>query len=237
MNLYGINPVTEALESGKARLEKVYITRGKAGPRLQKIIDLARSRGVPLHFEPGEVLTRKAGTPKHQDVVADTGEIRYIDLERLLQRRPSLLLALDGVEDPHNLGAVLRTAEAAGVDGILLPQRRTSPVTPVVVKTSAGAALHLPICRVGNLVQALERLKQEGFWVVGLDMKGNTRVADIDPGLPLAVVVGGEHQGVRRLVAKNCDFLVSLPMKGRVASLNLSVAAGVLLYQLLMNRG
>jgi 23S rRNA (guanosine2251-2'-O)-methyltransferase len=237
MTLHGINSVTEALESGKARLEKIYITRGKANPRLQKIIDLARSRGVPLHFEQPELLARKAGTAKHQDVVAETGEIRYLDLEKLLKHRPSLLLALDGVEDPHNLGAVLRTAEAAGVEGVLLPQRRTSPVTPTVVKTSAGAALHLPICRVGNLVQALERLKQEGLWVVGLDMKGNTRIEEIDRSLPLVVVVGGEHQGVRRLVAKNCDFLVSLPMKGRVSSLNLSVAAGILLYQLLMGRG
>jgi 23S rRNA (guanosine2251-2'-O)-methyltransferase len=237
MTLYGINPVTEALESGKARLEKIYVTRGKANPRLQKIIDLARSQGVPLHFEPAEVLLRKAGTPKHQDVVAETGGIRYLDLEKLLERRPGLILALDGVEDPHNLGAVLRTAEAAGVEGILLPQRRTSPVTPVVVKTSAGAALHLPICRVGNLVQALEKLKEEGFWVVGLDMKGNTSIADIDSNLRLVVVIGGEHQGVRRLVSKNCDFLVSLPMKGRVSSLNLSVAAGILLYQLLLKRG
>ena len=236
MIIYGINPVTEALRSKSRPLERIWIRRGKANPRLQRIIELARSRGVPVRFESAEVINQKASTAPHQEVIAETSPIHYADLEAILQTEPRLLLLVDGVEDPHNLGALLRTAEAVGVGGVLIPERRSCTVTPAVVKSSAGAAMHLKISRIGNVVQALEKLKEQGFWVVGLDMQGENCVDEIDVSLPLAVVVGGEHRGVRRLVRKHCDLLVSLPMKGQVSSLNLSVAAAVLLYQVVLKR-
>ena len=231
MIIYGVNAVTEALE-GDTAIARIMITRGKTNPRLQQIIDTARKRGIGVLFEPLEALAHKAQTTRHQDVVAEVSEARLRSLDEILETSPRLLLAFDGVEDPRNLGAVLRTAEAAGVEGVLIPQRHSCGITPAVVQVSAGAALHLQIARIGNLVSSLEALKKQGFWVVGLHMDGKSRVEEIGPDTRLVVVVGGEHRGVRRLVREHCDFLVSLPMRGRVPSLNLSVAAGVLLYQL-----
>jgi len=233
MIIHGINAVTEALQDEKPNLERISITRGRTNPRLQKIIDLARARNIPVQFQPLEALTRKAETPRHQDVVAELSAGTVATLDDVLDGKPTLILALDGVEDPRNLGAVLRTAEAAGADGVLLPKHHSCGITPAVVQVSAGAALHLKIARIGNLVTTLEKLKEQGFWVVGLDMQGRNTVREIDPDTKLVVVIGGEHRGVRPLVRQHCDFLISLPMKGRVSSLNLSVAAGILLYQLM----
>ena len=236
MVIYGIHPVTEALKSEDQSLERVLVQRGKANPRLQKIIELARRRGVPVRFESSDVLRQKASTLQHQEVVAEVSPIEYVELSKILQQHPTLLLMVAGVEDPHNLGALLRTAEAVGVEGVLIPSRRACPVTPTVVKCSAGAALHLRIARIGNVSQTLERLKKEGLWVVGLDPAGTTHPSRVDTSLPLVVIVGGEQDGLSPLVRQHCDFLTALPMKGRVASLNLSVAAGVFLYQLLFRR-
>jgi len=233
MIIHGINTVTEALQEEKPNLERIFITRGRTSPRLQNIIDLARARQIPVQFQPLEALTRKADTPRHQDVVAELSAGTPATLEEILEGQPALILALDGVEDPRNLGAVLRTAEAVGAQGILLPRYHSCGITPAVVQVSAGAALHLRIARIGNLVTTLESLKEQGFWVVGLDMQGKNTVREIDPDTRLVVVIGGEHRGVRPLVRQHCDFLISLPMKGRVSSLNLSVAAGILLYQLM----
>jgi len=233
MIVHGINAVTEAIQEEKPNVERILVTRGRTNPRLQNIIDLARARHIPVQFQPVEALTRKAETPRHQDVVAELSAGKLATLEEILEVQPKLVLALDGVEDPRNLGAVLRTAEAAGAEGILLPQHHSCGITPAVVQVSAGAALHLKIARIGNLVTTLESLKEQGFWVVGLDMQGRDTVREIDPDTQLVVVIGGEHKGVRPLVRQHCDFLVSLPMKGRVSSLNLSVAAGILLYQLM----
>jgi len=177
-----------------------------------------------------------ASTSHHQEIVAEVASIGYSDEETLLEAAAALLLLVDRVEDPRNLGALLRTAEAAGVEGVFLPQRRSCAITGSVVKSSAGAALHLKISRIGNVVQTLEKLKKQGYWVVGLDAQGKDGLNQIDASLPLVVVVGGEHQGVRRLVREHCDLLISLPMKGKVSSLNLSVAAGALLYQILLRR-
>ncbi len=236
MIVYGVNPVLEALRSESAKVSRLTVSRGKAGGRLQQIIDLARQRSIPLHFEPPEALTRKAETPRHQDVIAELAGVGYHDLDDLLAKKPTLLLLLDGVEDPRNLGAVLRTAEACGVEAVLLPDRHSSGLTPTAVKASAGAALHLPVARVGNVARSLDLLKKAGFWTVGLDMAGKSGLGDLDATVPLVVVVGGEDRGIRRLVAEKCDFLVSLPMRGKVASLNLSVAAGILLFQIAEKR-
>ncbi|MEE8587101.1 MAG: 23S rRNA (guanosine(2251)-2'-O)-methyltransferase RlmB [Acidobacteriota bacterium] len=236
MKVYGINPVLEALRSQADQVEHLLVTRGKSNPRLNQAIELARKQGVGVRFEAAQVLQKQSGTNRHQNLVAVLSEASLADLEEILQAKPRLLLAVDSVEDPRNLGALLRTAEAAGVEGVLLPQRRSSGITPAVVKASAGAALHLKIASVGNLARGLERIKQAGIWTVGLDMSGNDRPDTLDASLPLAVVVGGEHRGLRPVVRRQCDFLVSIPMQGRVNSLNLSVAAGILLYQIVLER-
>jgi 23S rRNA (guanosine2251-2'-O)-methyltransferase len=232
MIVFGVNSVLEALAASGAHVESVSIAGKRGNPRVQEIIDRARQLGIPVHFEPPEALTRKAGTRGHQSVIAELTEVSLIDLDEILASRPNRILLLDGVEDPRNLGAVLRTAEAIGVESVLLPQRRSCGVTATVVRTSAGAALHLRIGRIGNVVQALERLKDAGYWRIGLDMRGDEDSSAIDRSSPLVIVVGGEDRGLRRLVREHCDFLVRLPMRGQVSSLNLSVAAGVLLYTL-----
>lgn len=236
MIIYGINAVAEALKSKGQKVERLFVTRGAKNPRLQKLVELARSRGVALRFESAAVLQKTACTAHHQDVVAQLSEIEYAGMEEILKEQPSLLLLVDGVEDPHNLGAVLRTAEAAGVQGVLIPERRSCGVTPAVFKASAGAAAHLKMARVGNVAQTLRELKQQGLWILGLDMEGELGPEQIDPSLRLVVVVGGEHRGLRRLVRDHCDFLVSLPMQGKISSLNLSVAAGILLYSIALRR-
>ncbi|HSR67014.1 MAG TPA: 23S rRNA (guanosine(2251)-2'-O)-methyltransferase RlmB [Acidobacteriota bacterium] len=236
MILCGINPVREALASQDQRLQRILMTKGKRNPRLGEIVKMARSQGVPVRFESAAVLRRQAPKGNHQDVVAILGEVALAGLEEILQSDPSLLLVIDNVEDPRNLGAVLRTAEAAGVEGVLLPERRSSSLTATVVKASAGAAMHLKIAQIGNVSQTLQRLKDAGLWTVGLDADGEHRIAEVDASLPLAVVVGGEHRGLRPLVRRHCDLVVSLPMKGQVNSLNLSVAAAVLLYHIVMGR-
>ncbi|MDA2934904.1 23S rRNA (guanosine(2251)-2'-O)-methyltransferase RlmB [Acidobacteria bacterium AH-259-D05] len=236
MIIFGINPVSEALQSRSNRPECIWITRGKPNPRLQKILELAQSCGVRVRFESSQAIAKKALTDHHQEIAAEISEISYTNFETLLQSQDSLLLLVDGVEDPRNLGALLRTAEATGVEGVLIPSRHSCSITPAVIKSSAGAAIHLSISRIGNVVRALEQLKKQGYWVVGLDMLGKDSVNQIDVDEQTVVVVGGEHQGMRRLVREHCDFLVSLPMKGRVTSLNLSVAAGVLLYEIALKR-
>jgi 23S rRNA (guanosine2251-2'-O)-methyltransferase len=233
MIIYGVNAVLEALAGERPQIERIFVTRGKTNARLQRIIDSAREHGIGVRFESIETLNRKAQTPRHQDVVAELSEGAVASLEQLLDANPTLLVALDGIEDPRNLGAVLRTAEAAGAQGIILPQRHTCGITPAVVQVSAGAALHLGVARVGNLVRTLEILKDRGFWIIGLDMSGKDQVREMERDRKVVVVIGGEHRGVRPLVRRHCDYLVSLPMRGKVSSLNLSVAAGILLYQLL----
>ena len=236
MIIYGIRPVEEALRSQARNFRRIWIPQGTVPPRLRPLLSLARQQGVPVLSEPGKFLKRKAGGGNHQGIVAELDQVHYLDWEELLAVRPRLLLMVDSIEDPHNLGSVLRTAEATGVDGVLLPKRRTCGVTSAVIRSSAGAALHLKIARCTNVVRTLERFKQERFWVVGLDPAGQDSVQAIDTQLNLVVVVGGEHRGIRRLVREQCDYLVSLPMLGKVESLNLSVAASVLLYQILLQR-
>jgi 23S rRNA (guanosine2251-2'-O)-methyltransferase len=195
--------------------------------------------GVPLRFESREALDRLSGSVSHQGLIAVVSPKPVMQLDELLDaaRDPALLLVLDGVVDPRNLGAALRCADAAGADGVVLPERRSAGLSEVVSRTSAGALEHVPVARVGNLVQALEGLKERGLWVVGLDAEGSERWDSVDYKRPLAVVVGGEGKGIRRLVREHCDHLVSLPLFGRVESLNVSVAAGIALYEVVRQRG
>lgn len=232
MIIYGINSVSEALQSKTNRPHCIWITKGKSNPRLQKILRLAKQFQVPIKLESFQAISKKISTRDHQEIVAEIPEIEYIDFQDLIDTDPGLLLMVDGVEDPRNLGAVLRTAEATGVGGVLIPSRRSCSITPTVIKSSAGGALHLKIARIGNAVQALEKLKRKNYWVMGLDMQGKYSTNEIDTGSRTLLVVGGEHQGLRKTVQQHCDFLVALPMKGRVSSLNLSVATGVVLYEI-----
>jgi 23S rRNA (guanosine2251-2'-O)-methyltransferase len=223
--------VREALRAGRA-LDRLLIARGSGGPRLQEIIDLAREHSVPVRFEPREALDRASNSAAHQGVVAFGAVQRYAELDDVLAKGGvQLLVLLDGVEDPHNLGAIIRTAHAAGASAILIPDRRAAGLTDVVGKAAAGALEHLPVVRVGNVTQTLELLKKRGFWIYGLDERGTQLYSQTDYAQPTVFVLGGEGQGLHQLVKKHCDVLVRIPMAGAISSLNVSVAAGIVLFE------
>jgi 23S rRNA (guanosine2251-2'-O)-methyltransferase len=227
--LAGIHPVREALRAGRG-LDRVLIARGAGGPRLQEIIDLARQRSVPVRFEPREALDRASNSAAHQGVLAFGAAQRYADLDQIASGA-QLLVVLDGVEDPHNLGAIIRTAHAAGAAAVLVPDRRAAGLTETVAKAAAGALEHLPVVRVGNVSQTLEALKGRGFWIYGLDERATDLYSEIDFARPTVLVLGGEGQGLHQLVKKHCDVLVRIPMAGAISSLNVSVAAGIVLFE------
>jgi 23S rRNA (guanosine2251-2'-O)-methyltransferase len=231
--LAGIHPVREALRAGLP-LDRVLVAKGAAGPRLQELIELCRERGIPVRFEPRSQLDRAAGSAAHQGVVAFSAAERYASLEQTTAGR-GLHVVLDGVEDPHNLGAIVRTAQAAGAAAVVIPERRAAGLTETVARTSAGALAYLPVVRVTNISRALEELKQRGYWIYGLDERGEQAYDRVEFNAPTAIVLGGEGRGLHQTVARHCDALVSIPMAagpaGGVASLNVSVAAGVVLFE------
>jgi len=223
--------VREALRAGRA-LDRLLIARGSGGPRLQEIIDLAREHSVPVRFEPREALDRASNSAAHQGVVAFGAVQRYAELDDVLAKGGvQLLVLLDGLDDPHNLGAIIRTAHAAGASAILIPDRRAAGLTDVVGKAAAGALEHLPVVRVGNVTQTLELLKKRGFWIYGLDERGTQLYSQTDYAQPTVFVLGGEGQGLHQLVKRHCDVLVRIPMAGAISSLNVSVAAGIVLFE------
>lgn len=227
----------EALASGRA-LERVVVAHGRHGERIEEIIALARSRGVPVRFENREQLDRLAESAHHQGVVALAAAKGALALEELLARtrRPGLIVLLDGVEDPRNLGAIVRTALAAGAAGIVIPERRAAGLTDTVAQTAAGALEHLPVARVKNVARAMEELKAANFWLVGLDERATAPYTGIDYTASVALVLGGEGKGLHELTRKQCDWLVSIPTVGPVRSLNVSVAAGVVLFEVVRQR-
>lgn len=227
--LAGIHPVREALRAGRS-LDRVLVARGAGGPRLQEIIEACRERSVPVRFEPREALDRASNGAAHQGVVAFGAAQGYADLEDAA-KDAELLVLLDGVEDPHNLGAIVRTAHAAGATAVLVPERRAAGLTETVAKAAAGALEHLPVVRIGNVTQTLETLKKRGFWIYGLDERGTQLYSEIDYARPTVIVLGGEGAGLHQLVKKHCDILVRIPMAGAISSLNVSVAAGVVLFE------
>jgi 23S rRNA (guanosine2251-2'-O)-methyltransferase len=237
MYIFGIHPVSEALQSTPERVQRLIVVRGKASPRLQVLIDQARAAAIPVVFEPEEALNRKAQGVSHQSIGAEMAPVPLKELEVVLDNRPPRILLADGVEDPRNLGALLRTAEAAGITTVLFPARHGCGITPTVLRASAGAALHLDLVQIGNTVRTLEVAKERGYWVVGLDMRGQEDWSVVDTGRPLMLVVGGEDRGLRRLVREHCDYLLRIPMRGRISSLNLAVAAGILMYGLPVKTG
>jgi 23S rRNA (guanosine2251-2'-O)-methyltransferase len=232
--LYGLHPVEEALRAGSRRFDHVCVARERHDQRLQRVIDACREAGVRLRFEPRDHLTRLAKTPGHQGVVAVVRAKALLEIEDLLASpdgKPRLLLALDGIEDPQNLGALLRTADGAGADGVILTERRSAPLSPVAIKTSAGAAEHVLIARVVNLSRALEQLKERNLWCVGLDERGTMSYDEFDFTSNCVLVLGREGAGLHDLVKRHCDHLLRIPMAGKVASLNVSAAGAVVLYE------
>jgi len=227
--LIGINPVAEALRAGHP-LERILVAKGAGGPRLQEIIELARRANIPLRFEPRDALERLAGSAAHQGVVALGAATQYIDLDDIAEGA-RLVVVLDGVEDPHNLGAIIRTAHAAGAAGVVIPERRAAGITDVVAKAAAGALEHLPVIRVTNINRTLEQIKERGYWIYGLDERGAEDYDRVEFSTPTALVLGAEGTGLHEQVRKHCDVLVRIPMAGKISSLNVSVAAGIVLFE------
>jgi len=237
--IYGINAVTEALKARVRAFEWVGMAKERHDIRLQRLIEDCRRLSVPVRFLQRTELDRMAGNAAHQGVVAVTSAKQYSDLDDVVGAKRgeySLVVVLDGVEDPHNLGAILRTADAAGADGIVIPERRAASVTGIVTKVSAGASEHLPIAKVTNIARSVEELKDRNIWTVGLDEHGKQTYDALDYKMDCALVLGAEGKGLHHLVKKKCDFLVSIPMLGKVSSLNVSVAAGVVLYEIVRQR-
>lgn len=237
--IFGIHAVEEALTARGRGFEYLAVVHGRGDARIQRIAQLSREAGVPVRTLPRDQLTRLARTANHQGVVAVTAEKRYSDFEDLLQNKRgqhSFLLVLDGVEDPHNLGAILRTAEGAGVDGVVLPERRSVGVTATVVKASAGASEHLAIAKATNIGRAIEELKSRNIWTVGLDERASKTYDELDYKMDLALVLGAEGHGLHEQIRKKCDFLVSIPMMGKLASLNVSVAGAIVMYEVARQR-
>ena len=238
--LYGLHPVEEAIRSGSRQLDHVSVARERRDDRLEQLIGLCKAAGVRVTLEPRDQLTRLARTDAHQGVLAVVRERQFLGIEDLLVPKEAgqhrFFLALDGIEDPHNLGALLRTADGAGVDGVILPERRSAPVTGTVAKTSAGASEHVRIARVTNLVRSLEQMKRQHVWVLGLDERGTPDYTEFDFNTDCVLVLGREGAGLHDLVKKTCDHLLRIPMAGMVSSLNVSVAGAVVMYEAMRQR-
>jgi len=240
--VYGINPVREALRGGRRRPLELTVATGARPPRLAELVAVAEAAGIPVRSRERRELDRLADTPHHQGAVLALEPFPYSDLDELLAAwrgsgRAAFFLLLDGITDPHNLGAILRSAESAGCHGVIVPRDRSCPVTAVVDKTSAGALEHLLLCQVTNLARTLEMLKGEGIWCYGLAGEGGAPLFVADLAGNVALVVGSEGGGLRPNVRRHCDGLLAIPMRGRVGSLNASVAAGIALFEVVRQRG
>lgn len=234
--LTGIHAVREALEVGRA-LDRIVIAKGRQDARTEDIVQLARKQNISVRFEDRSQLDRLAESKDHQGVVAIAATRPVATLEDILAAatkgptHQGLIVLLDGVEDPHNLGAIIRTALAAGAHGVVIPERRAAGLTDAVARSSAGALAHLPVAKVTNLARTMEELKEAGYWIVGLDEDAERNYTDVDYTSPIAIVMGGEGKGLHELTRKRCDFVVSLPTTGPVKSLNVSVAVGIVLFE------
>lgn len=239
-DVIGRQPVLEALRSGQ-EINKVLIAKGSRQGSIREIFALAKEQGIVIQEVERTVLDKLSEGANHQGILAQVADISYLELDELLAkpRDPNwepFLILLDGIQDPHNLGSIIRSGEAMGIDGVIIPKRRAVPVTSTVMKSSAGAANYVPICRVGNLAATIDILKNAGYWIVGADMAGDACFSQDLTG-PLALVVGGEGHGLSRLIKDKCDFLSSVPMRGQINSLNASVAAALLMFEVVRQRG
>jgi 23S rRNA (guanosine2251-2'-O)-methyltransferase len=240
-NIEGRNPVLEALRSGRP-LGKILLAKNiERHGNIADILHLAQTAGVPVEYVDRQAIDRQSQTGAHQGVMALTSAKEYVDLDELLEiparvNEVPFLVVLDGVEDPHNLGAILRTADAAGVHGVIIRERRAAGLTAAVEKASAGAVEYVPVAREVNISQTIRTLKKKDIWIVGVDQTTRAEYTQIDYRVPVAIVIGGEGGGLSDLVRKNCDFLARIPMKGKIASLNASVAAAVIMYEVVRQR-
>ena len=237
--IIGRKPVLEALNSGE-EIHQVYILHGQKGSILDAIRITSKKRGIKCSEASTEKFKSITKNDNAQGVAAIKSEQKYSSLEEIISSSKKsqlpLLLVLDSIQDTHNLGAILRSAECSGVDGIILTRHNSAPINETVIKTSAGASEHLMICQVNNLAQTLKELKENGFWIAGSSLENSREYTEVDYKVPLALVLGNEEKGIRRLTAESCDFLVNIPMKGKIQSLNVSVAAGILLFEVLRQR-
>jgi 23S rRNA (guanosine2251-2'-O)-methyltransferase len=233
--IYGINPVLEALRAGRVKELRV---GDRGGDRMRQVLSLAAERAVPVRRVAVDVLDRDSRRGVHQGVVADIDSVATYSIEELVRDAdgPPLIVVLDGIEDPHNLGAILRTVDAAGAHGVVLQDRRSAALEGAAAKAAAGALAHVKIAEVVNIARALEELKQAGIWTVGLAGEATTTIDSIDFTASTALVVGAEGSGLRRLVRERCDYLAAIPMRGHVGSLNVSVAAGIALFEAVRQR-
>ena len=236
----GRNSVGEALKSGRP-LNKLLIAKGERQGSLRELAGIAKDKGILVQEVEPQRLAQLAPGQRHQGVVAMASPVEYAEVEDILAAAEAkgeapLLVVLDELEDPHNLGAVLRSVDAAGAHGVIIPKRRSCPLSTTVAKTSAGAVEYVPVARVANLAQTLDKLKKAGVWVAGCDMDGTENYFEASLKGPLALVIGGEGRGLGRLVKEHCDFLVRIPMQGHVNSLNASVACSLVLYEAVRQR-
>ena len=236
----GRNAVLELLESGKD-INKIFITKGERHGSISKIIAKAKENKIVLIEKEKRKMDEIAQTPNYQGVIAIVPPYEYCEVEDILQeakdrKEDAFVLILDGIEDPHNLGSIIRTAETAGVHGIIIPKRRAASVNSTVNKVSAGAVQHMKIARVTNISETIEKLKKEGLWICGTDINTDTYYYNQDFKMPIGIVIGNEGSGIGPKVKNNCDFLVKIPMKGKVTSLNASVSTGIILYEVVKQR-
>jgi 23S rRNA (guanosine2251-2'-O)-methyltransferase len=234
MVIGGVNPVLEALRAHGRRVQRIYLAEGRSTSGLRDLQELAHAAGVRIQKTDRERLDKLFQAKNHQGVVAVVGPYAYWQIEEILEKAAgpqALVLILDSIQDPMNLGSLIRSADAAGAAGIVIPREKSAPVTPTVVKASAGAAEYVPVARAVNLVQAIETMKKEGFWIVGADASAKETIYEIDLPPRLGLVVGAEGKGLRRLVKEKCDLLAAIPLRGKVASLNASVAGAVAMFE------
>lgn len=235
--IYGVNPVIEALKSGSGRLEKIFIAHGRKGEPIQNIVLWARQKGIPVEFTNREYVDRIAGRKSHQGIMALSKSFSYADVEDFISTdataKGDLILILDSIEGPQNLGSLIRTANCCGVKGVIIPEDRAASVTATVIKASAGAVRHTPIAKVINLVRTIEFLKEKGFWIYGTDAVGGQDIRYMNYDRRIGLVMGSEGKGMRPSIKKQCDFLLSIPMTGEINSLNVSVAAGIVMYEII----
>jgi 23S rRNA (guanosine2251-2'-O)-methyltransferase len=228
--LFGLNPVLEVMRASPSAIEKLYVARGVQVA--ERILDEARSQGVVVEIVDRQILDGLTSGGHHQGVAAHTKPFSFLSIEEMLVHPPQIVTVLDGIEDPQNLGAIIRSTEVLGGGAVVITRDRSAGVTPAVIRASSGAAIHLPVVQLVNLARGLEQLKAGGYWIVGLDAAGQSRFQDLPRFDRVALVVGNEGSGMRTLVTRSCDFVVAIPVRGRIGSLNAATAAAIGLHEL-----
>jgi 23S rRNA (guanosine2251-2'-O)-methyltransferase len=239
--IYGINPIRILLQQKEKALEKMVVASGRSGAAIAEILEIARQKSIPLEYQSRQYLDELTGSKDHQGVVGLRKSFVYADLDVLIKNRNKnfqhdLILILDSIMDPQNLGSIIRTTHCLGANGVVIPTDRAASVTAAVIKASAGSAEQIPIARVTNLAQTIDYLKDKGFWVFGAEAHGGSSFKELDFNCPVALILGGEAKGIRPLLKKKCDFLLTIPLAGNFDSLNVAVATGIVQYEIFCRR-